>query len=336
MKVFMIGGTGLLGSVAAKQLIKKNHEVLSLALPEVPIGADIPAEMKLVLKSYQDMTDIEILSLMQGCNAFVFAAGIDERVEGKPPIYEMYRMYNIEPLVRLIPLAKLANISKIIVLGSYFSYFDRMWKELDLYNTHPYIRSRVDQARIALDFADENTVINVLELPYIFGTQEGRKPVWIFLVEQILKMKIFTFYPRGGTTMITARQVGELISGVIESSDTSGNIPVGYYNLTWKQMLSHFHKGLNIRRKIILVPKWVYRQGIRGYVKEYRRKGLESGLEFKGLSEIMDRFAFIKNKALMVKFGVTDDDIGAAILQSVKQSKEFLEGSKTMIEMKAK
>jgi nucleoside-diphosphate-sugar epimerase len=33
MKVFMIGGTGLLGSEAAKVLIERGHEVTSVALP---------------------------------------------------------------------------------------------------------------------------------------------------------------------------------------------------------------------------------------------------------------------------------------------------------------
>ena len=40
MKVFMIGATGLLGSEAAKELIKKGHQVSSISLPPIPVGAD--------------------------------------------------------------------------------------------------------------------------------------------------------------------------------------------------------------------------------------------------------------------------------------------------------
>ncbi len=39
MKVFMIGGTGLLGSEAAKELIARGHQVVSMALPPLPEGA---------------------------------------------------------------------------------------------------------------------------------------------------------------------------------------------------------------------------------------------------------------------------------------------------------
>jgi uncharacterized protein YbjT (DUF2867 family) len=38
MKVFMIGGTGLLGSEAVRELIARGHEVTALALPPLPRG----------------------------------------------------------------------------------------------------------------------------------------------------------------------------------------------------------------------------------------------------------------------------------------------------------
>ena len=44
MNVFMIGGTGLLGSAAAAELIARGHQVKSIALPPLPEGAPIPEE----------------------------------------------------------------------------------------------------------------------------------------------------------------------------------------------------------------------------------------------------------------------------------------------------
>ena len=38
MKIFMIGGTGLLGSQGAKELIERGHHVSSIALPPLPSG----------------------------------------------------------------------------------------------------------------------------------------------------------------------------------------------------------------------------------------------------------------------------------------------------------
>ncbi|HEX3047628.1 MAG TPA: nucleoside-diphosphate sugar epimerase, partial [Bacillota bacterium] len=76
MKVFMIGGTGLLGSEGAKELIKRGHEVSSIALPPIPTGANLPKEMKLTLGNYLEMSDEELKKHMNGCQGFVFAAGV--------------------------------------------------------------------------------------------------------------------------------------------------------------------------------------------------------------------------------------------------------------------
>lgn len=142
---------------------------------------------------------------MSGCEGFVFAAGVDERVEGPAPIYDMFYKYNIAPLKRLLTIAKSCGFKHAIILGSYFAYFNRVLPELELAKHHPYIRSRADQEDMALSFADASFDVSILELPYIFGAQPGRKPVWVFLVEQIQNMKNATMYPKGGTAMVTVR-----------------------------------------------------------------------------------------------------------------------------------
>jgi nucleoside-diphosphate-sugar epimerase len=333
MKVFMIGGTGLIGSIAAKEIISNGHFVTSLALPPIPKGTFIPQEMKLDLKNFMELTDLELLEYFKDCQCFIFAAGIDERVEGKAPIYDLYKKYNIDPLNRLLPLAKKAGVKHSIILGSYFVHFDRKWKDLNLYKTHPYIRSRVDQEKIALSYSDTNMSLSILELPYIFGVQPGRKPVWIFLVEQIKKMKLRTFYPKGGTTMITANQVGKLIANVVEKPNGAQVIPVGYYNLTWNQMLEVFHKSMNIKRRITNIPKWIYKLGLLRYKKQYKKRGVESGLDFVGLAEIMTRNAYI-DKKYIAEYNVPADDIYLAIEESVKLSLDILNGKEDMIGMK--
>ena len=188
MKVFMIGGTGLLGSEAARELIARGHEVTALALPPVPKGATLPPEMKIEFGNYLEMTDDEMRAHLRGCDAFVFAAGVDERVEGPAPIYDLYKKFNIDPIRRLLPLAKECGVKHVAICGSYFAYFAKNHPEMQLTRWHPYIRSRIDQENAAMDVAGPNFDVAVLELPYIFGTQPGRKPVWVFLVESIRGM----------------------------------------------------------------------------------------------------------------------------------------------------
>ena len=98
MKIFMIGGTGLLGCEAATTLIKRGHQVKSVALPPLPEGAPIPKEMELVFGDINKKTDEEIEQMLEGCDCFIFAAGVDERKEFPAPVMDYYYKYNIAPL----------------------------------------------------------------------------------------------------------------------------------------------------------------------------------------------------------------------------------------------
>lgn len=123
MKVFIVGGTGLLGSAAAKELVARGHEVVSLSLPPLPEGAVFPPQMKIEYGNYLELSDEDFRAYFRGCDAFVFAAGVDERVEAAPPVYELYRKYNIAPTERLLRLAKECGVKRAAICGSYFAYF---------------------------------------------------------------------------------------------------------------------------------------------------------------------------------------------------------------------
>ena len=88
MNVFMIGGTGLLGCEAAKQLIAHGHKVTSVALPPLPEGAPIPEEMEIVFGDINKRSDDELREMLKGQDVFIFAAGVDERVEFPAPVMD--------------------------------------------------------------------------------------------------------------------------------------------------------------------------------------------------------------------------------------------------------
>ena len=337
MKVFMIGGTGLLGSEAARIFIERGHQVKSVALPPLPEGAPIPEEMELEFCNIYAKTDDEIKAMMEGYDCFVFAAGIDERVEFPAPVYDAYYKYNIQPLERILPLCKEIGMNSAVILGSYFAYLAKQRPDMKLTEKHPYIRSRIAQEEVAFSFADENFVVAVLELPYIFGTQPGRKPVWVILIEQIKMMDKLplTMYPGGGTAMLTVRQVGEVIVGAAEKSKGAKAWPISMYNQTWKEFLKIVYaaRGMGENRKILSVAPWMMRMGLGKVKKEYAAKGIESGIDVDGLADIMDINLFIDRK-YAVELGATEDDIKAAITDSIKVSQASYDGTVKLLEMK--
>ncbi len=334
MKVLIIGGTGLLGGQAARELIERGHSVAGLALP--PKMDDTPPDMRLTFGSYLDMTDAALSALLEGCEGLVFAAGVDERVEGPPPIYDLFEKFNITPLERILRLAKQAGVRRAVICGSYFSYFDKLWPELELSKWHPYIQSRRDQEAMALSFADGDFAVSVLELPYIFGAQPGRKPVWVFLVDYIRRMKPFTFYPRGGTAMVTVRQVGQAIAGALERGKGGTCYPIGYDNLTWQEMLTLFHKHMGTpRKRILTIPTFAFALFSRRLLKQRRKQSIEGGLNLAKFPALQTRNQFIDKSLGCVPLGVTPDDIDAAIGQSVRLSLDVLDGKTETVGMKA-
>lgn len=318
MKVFIIGATGLLGLEGARELIRRGHTVTGLALPPLPKHLNLPKSLKLEYGNYLEMSDTELLKHFKACDGFVFAAGIDERVEGPPPIYDLYKKYNIDALRRLMDLAKQAKVKHTVILGSYFSYFAKQWPELNLTEHHPYIRSRIDQENMAFKYASPDMSVAVLELPYIFGAQKGRKPVWLFIAEMIKNTKGRTlFYPKGGTTMVTVKQVGKCIAGALERTTGAKAYPVGWHNMTWETWLETFSRDMGMPKKVITIPTFIFRIAAKSIANDIANKGQESGLNIVKFVDLMTKNAYIDKSIIETSLDVQPDDINRAIKESV-------------------
>lgn len=334
MKILMIGGTGLLGSEAAKELIARGHEVTSIALPPLPTGAVLPKEMKIEFGNYLEMTDDELRAHLKGCEGFVFAAGVDERVEGPAPIYDLYKKYNIAPVTRLLTLCRECGVKHAVICGSYFSYFAKKWPEKELTKWHPYIRSRIDQENAAMAFGKDLDVA-VLELPYIFGTQPGRKPVWVFLVENVMSMKGMTMYPKGGSTMVTVKQVGQAIAGAIEKNRGGKCYPIGWYNKTWPELLNVVHQYLGVPdKKIVTIPNWMYAIGGWNLMREQKKNNIQGGLHMVKFTALQCANLFIDKSEGCEALGVQPDDIDAAIGDSINLCRDIIEKKTVTLGMK--
>jgi len=339
MKVFLIGGTGFLGSITAQELINRGHQVSAIALP--PVMEGLAPQMKLEYKNYLTLTDDELRSHFAGCQGFIFAAGIDERITGPKPVHEYFNKYNVIPLERMLRIAKECGVKHSVICGSYFSHFDKKWPNKQMAKWHPYIRSRRDQEKMALSFADNNFSVAVLELPYIFGIQKEREPVWTIIVKAIRGMKGSTMYPKGGTTMVTRKQVAQAMAGALEKTKGGQCWPIGCYNLTWKEFLTIVHKNMGMPgRKIITIPNWLLNMGIKFMEKSIRGPEVEGAAESEGgiclskFSDIQGAETFIDRSLACDFLGVQDDDIEKAIGESVRLSVDVLDGKVNLVGMK--
>ena len=337
MNVLIFGGTGLLGCAAAQIFIDRGHKVKTIALPPLPEGAPIPEEMEIEFGNFLELTDEELEAAMTGVDAFVYAAGVDERVEFPPPVYDMYKKYNIDPVDRCLAMAKKCGVKRCVILGSYFAWLAKDRPDMKLTEKHPYIASRIEQEEVAFKYADDDMGVAVLELPYIFGTQPGRRPVWVILIEQLQRFEKMpvTMYSKGGTAMLTVRQVGEAIVGAAEQVKGARAYGISCYNLTWSQFLKIVYRAMDgiEDRKIVGVPKWMFKAFGQKMRKDYEKRNIAWGIDPVYLADIMDMNLFIPTDDTK-ELGCTPDDIEAAIFDSIKLSKEAFEGKAKLLDMK--
>ncbi|MGG0642650.1 hypothetical protein ABE021_01725 [Sporosarcina gallistercoris] len=122
------------------------------------------------------MTDEQVLKMMQGKDAFIYAAGLDERTLPKAPAMKFYYENNVLPTQRLARLARNAGMKKFVIFGSYHTQTASMWTDLDL-QEQPYVKTRLLQEEIAFMEGEGAMEVMSLRLPYIFGTMPQRTPL---------------------------------------------------------------------------------------------------------------------------------------------------------------
>ena len=107
------------------------------------------------------------------------------------------------------------------------------------------------------------------------------------------------------------------------------------YNYKWDKFLKIVYnaRGMGADRKIVGIPPVVMKMGMGKIVKDYAARGIESGMDPLQLPYIMDIDLFIDN-SYAKELGATEDDMDAAIDDSIRVSVASYEGKVKLLEMK--
>jgi dihydroflavonol-4-reductase len=311
----VVGGTGFLGFHAITALLDRGWNVTALALPPAPPENLFPHHVKLILHNFEQVDDGELVALLRGQQALVFAAGLDDRYTPARPAYPIFHHANVDAPKRLFNLAKQAGIRRAVVLGSYFAYFDRLWPEMRLSERHAYIRSRVEQEAVLTSIPGIETCI--LELPYIFGALPipGWRPLWQPLVRYARSLPLI-LYMHGGSACIAAQTAGRAIAAAVEYGKAGERYPIGQENFTWKELLARL-AGPARNKRVIALPTWMIQIGLWGLWLFHYVRGRESGLDPRTFAPLQTARAFIDplpaQLALNYKPGDLDEAIRATL-----------------------
>lgn len=277
-RVFIVGGTGFLGYHATQEFVKRGWQVTALGLPPGPPLNLYPDSVEVTIQDIEHIDNKELLQLLQGHDAVVFAAGMDDRYTPKKPAYPAFYRANVEVPRRLLTLAVQAGIRRAVILGSYFAYFNRTWPEMELAKHHPYIRSRVEQEQELTSIPGMETC--VLELPYIFGNMPvpGWKPLWTPLIKY-LRMSPVILYMTGGSACVTASTVGKAIVGAIEHGTPGACYPICDENLSWAEMLTRLAAADGRKVRVVNLPTWLVKISLFTVWLLHAIRGKEAGLD---------------------------------------------------------
>ncbi|MFF5082396.1 NAD-dependent epimerase/dehydratase family protein [Actinoplanes sp. NPDC000266] len=226
MRILVVGGSGLIGAQVVEVLRERGHKAITAARSPRP-GVDHAFDVK----------SGDPRPILSGCDGVVLATRTDEQKPLPQPIYPAFRRDMIDPVVRLFAAAREEGLTRGALMGSYYTYFDRLHPQWRLTEHHTYIRCRREQAHEGRAAAGPDLPVAVLELPFVFGRSGDRLPNWSGPLGKWARSRFPLVAPPGGTAVTTARHVAETTVDALENR-SGDDIPVADQNLTWAEMIA--------------------------------------------------------------------------------------------------
>lgn len=106
MRVFIVGGTGLLGYHAALEFLRRGHEVQTAAIPDIELGSWFPREIRVHEADVFSLDPRRCARLFEGFDALVYAVGPDDRHTPPAPAYDYFHARLVDGCGRVVAAAR--------------------------------------------------------------------------------------------------------------------------------------------------------------------------------------------------------------------------------------
>ncbi len=297
----------------------------TIALPnEISLGEWFPKAIGLQFGNLFQMSGEEIAALLKDKNydAFIYALGPDDRVTPPAPAAVFFHDKLVSEAKKICLAAKNAGIRRCVVLNSYFAYFDRLTGG-KLAESHPYIKARVEQAEELISLGEPGVFeVMILELPYIFGTMPGRKPLWReHFLTHFDGLKSIMYPHHGGTAAIDVSGVAEAIVAASINGEPGMRYPIGQINLSFEELINRMMEAIDDPRRFQGVPAWICAIWAGNVDRKLRKQGLESGLNHaKLMTQICNRTFYVDPDEFKTRMNYQELGFegGKDVLESIK------------------
>lgn len=237
--ILVIGGTGFIGYHIVNALLTEGSKVTVLCRNADRVDALFDGRVKTIANNIHQLNTADYVPMLKPFDGVVFAAGVDERSKIEGDADSFFYRNNIWPCEQLFDAIPQTGVHHAVLLNSIFAWLDARHPELGLTTHHPYIRSRVEQNRVAQD-AVRNThcVLTTLQVPWIFGRSPHLQSQWNGLVNYV-RGAVPVHCIHGSVNVMSVKTLAQAVCGALHYPQHSSALPVGDKNLSHAELMQH-------------------------------------------------------------------------------------------------
>lgn len=259
-KILIIGGAGFIGQAICLELQAQTYKYDALDLPDSIFNKQTTKHQQ-IKKNIFNLDDIEIENIFKNYQTIIYALGPDDRI--KVPKNQTAQHFFEQKLsqntAKITQIAAKAEVKKIIILASYFTYFNQKGIENIAPNTlqkhHPYIKAR--QLQFDLCAKIEKIEKIFILIPYVFGIIEGKIPIWKTFFIDYFKNMPRVFYGNGGTTVISIDKLAKAVVKSIKYGENNDLLLVGEQNYKFTDLIKIILNSAKVNKKVANIPNWI-------------------------------------------------------------------------------
>ncbi|NCG32885.1 MAG: NAD-dependent epimerase/dehydratase family protein [Proteobacteria bacterium] len=257
MRVFLTGGTGLLGTHLAEELRRSGHEVVALHRREADTLFLQEQECELVEGDVRDDPGT-LVPLMDGCTHVVHSAALVYAGGAWPKI----RAVNVDGTRNVLSASSMAGIGHAVHVSSVAVYgsVDGPVSEdspidSDIAASDLYARSKREAEDVARGIeAARRLPVSIVRPCAVYGERDR---LMIPGLRKILRVPVVPL-PGGGVNTIPAVYAGNVavaIRLVLEAGEGGATYDIGMdHPLTQRELLGYLSEGLGKRASFVRVP----------------------------------------------------------------------------------
>jgi 2-alkyl-3-oxoalkanoate reductase len=259
MRIFLTGGTGLIGSHVAERLRRRGQSVVALVRRSSDRRHLDGLGCRLVEGDVLDDPD-ELASRMEGCDVVIHAAArVFERAGRKA--FQRVNVGGTEAVLRAAALVapRVIHLSSVAVYSRVRP--DRLlpeerWAEADPARQAPYQASKTVSERLAWRLHGEGSIrLTTLRPAVVYGERDRAATPWMMRVAGLPLVPL----PGGGRTRLPLVYAGNVARGVLAALDRDGSVGRAYnvaqdHPLTGRELVALLAHALDRRPRVLHLP----------------------------------------------------------------------------------